>query len=218
MKKFLPALLAALFLLPVTAAETGSDAPQEFEAGRDYRRVTPAQPTNVQPGQVEVLEFFWYGCPHCYQAESHVRAWLESKPAGVTFTRVPATVNRGWVLMAQAYYTAEELGVLDVMHPALFAAFHEDPVMLGSPRQVGAYFMDKTDVTEEQFATAFNSPTVASKVQRADALARRYAVRGVPTMTVNGKFATNPTMTDGYARMVKVVDALAKQELAAQEE
>ncbi|HEX7047685.1 MAG TPA: thiol:disulfide interchange protein DsbA/DsbL [Gammaproteobacteria bacterium] len=212
--------LAFLFLLPaiVVHAEEAPATAQEFEAGRDYRRVTPAQPTDAAPGQVEVLEFFWYGCPHCYQAEAHVIEWLETKPEGVTFTRVPATLNRGWVLMAQAYYTAEELGVLDVMHPALFAAFHETRVPLQTPEALVGYFQQHADVVPADFVAAFNSPTVASKVQRADALARRYAVRGVPTMTVNGKFATNPTMTRGYARMTEVVDALAKQELASQGE
>lgn len=209
--------LALLLLLPAVAAQA-QEAPasaQEFEAGREYRRVSPAQPTDAAPGQVEVLEFFWYGCPHCYQAEAHVSKWLETKPAGVTFTRVPATLNRGWVLMAQAYYTAEELGVLDVMHPALFAAFHETRMPLQTPEQLVGYFQQHADVEAADFAAAFNSPTVASKVQRADALARRYAIRGVPTMTVNGKFATNPTMTRGYERMTEVVDALARQELAS---
>ena len=105
-------LLALALAIPQLAQ--AADAPAELEADRDYHRVTPAQPTDVAPGQVEVLEFFWYGCPHCYQAEAEVNAWLEDKPEGVTFTRVPATVNRGWVLMAQAYYTAEQLDVLDV--------------------------------------------------------------------------------------------------------
>lgn len=218
MQKLVAILVAAFFMLPVAAAETATGDAQEFEAGRDYRRVAPAQPTDAAPGQVEVLEFFWYGCPHCYQAEAHVSAWLETKPDGVTFTRVPATLNYGWVLMAQAYYTAEQLGVLDVMHPALFAAFHEDPVMLGSAEQVAAYFEAKAGVSNKAFADAFNSLTVASKVQRADALARRYALRGVPTMIVNGKFSTNATMAGGYDSMVQVIDALAKQELAAEKE
>ncbi|HEX7029373.1 MAG TPA: thiol:disulfide interchange protein DsbA/DsbL [Gammaproteobacteria bacterium] len=217
-KRIFAAVLAAFFFMPLAHGGEAPATDAEFEAGRDYRRVTPAQPTDAAPGQVEVLEFFWYGCPHCYQAERHVDAWLETKPEGVIFTRVPATLNRGWVLMAQAYYTAEELGVLDAMHPALFAAFHETRVPLQVPEQLVGYFQQHAGVDPEDFVKAFNSMTVASKVQRADALARRYAIRGVPTMVVNGKFATNATMTRGYARLLDAVDTLARRELASQEE
>ncbi len=212
-------LLAAFVLLaaPLHAAEEGTEQ-RALVAERDYVPVVPAQPTSAAPGEVEIVEFFWYGCPHCYQAEKHIQAWLAQKPANVKFTRVPATLNRGWVLMAQAYYTAEQLDVLDVMHPALFAAFHEDRVMLDTPESVAQYFKEKAGVEDDAFAQAFNSPTVASHVQRADMLARRYRVNGVPMLAVNGKFVTDPRRTRGYAQMVDVAARLAAQELAAQSE
>lgn len=205
--------------LPLNAEEQPpvADAPVEavpgLHAGDDYVPVIPAQPTSVSPDEVEVVEFFWYGCPHCYQAEAHVSTWLESKPDGVVFTRVPATLNRGWGLMAQAYYTAEQLGVLDVMHPALFAAFHEQRVPLDDAAALATYFHDKAGVDETTFMEAFDSMAVASRVQRADILARRFRVRGVPMLAVNGKFTTDPKRAGGYQRMVEVADALAKHEL-----
>ena len=210
--------LLAIFIPAHAILHAAEDAPATAPAnapvaGRDYVPLMPAQPTSVAPGEVEVVEFFWYGCPHCYEAEAHIQAWLADKPEHVTFTRVPATLSRGWVLMAQAYYTAEQLDVLDVMHEALFAAFHEDPVMLGSPEQVARYFKEKAGVEEADFAAAFNSPVVASRVQRADLLARRFRINGVPTLAVNGKFVTDPRRAGGYEDMVNVASQLVQWEL-----
>lgn len=222
-------LLAGLLSMPSSAeekAQASADGPGEslastqdqIEEGREFRRVLPAQPTSVQPGQVEVLEFFWYGCPHCYRAEKHVQDWLATKPENVVFRRVPATLSRGWVSMARAYYAAEQLDVLDTMHDALFAAFHVQPQMLGSEERLAAYFKEKAGVDESAFRNAFNSPAVSSKVQHADLLARRYRVSGVPSMVVNGKFQTDPEQARGYDAMIKTVDILAAWELQQQDE
>lgn len=227
MQRQLFRFLAVVFLsctVTSLAAETAPAPPPEQQPAtapldeNAWRRLTPAQPTRVAPGKVEVLEFFWYGCPHCYATEKHVEAWLADQPEDVVFVRVPATLNRGWVLMAQAYYTAEALDVLDTMHPALFAAFHEDNVPLQTPEQIAAYFEAKAGIDKDTFANAFNSLQVASRVQRADQLARRYRVGGVPAMAVNGKFITDPNQANGYADMLEIVDQLTKQELQAQAE
>lgn len=236
MRRFISSFLLALLLSVAAHAAEPESAPAEpptaetapatapapepaiIEEGRDFRRVVPAQPTRVAPGKVEVIEFFWYGCPHCYASEKHIEAWLADKPEEVVFVRVPATLSRGWALMAQAYYTAEALGVLHVMHPALFAAFHEQPVMLGSPERLAAYFEEKAGVDTEAFREAFNSIEVASKVHRADQLARQYRVAGVPSMTVNGKYITDPEQAGGYEAMLRTVDTLARFELQSQEQ
>lgn len=215
---FAVALLAISFVVSdsASAAPGTSEKRSEIEEGREFRRVLPAQPTAVPPGKVEVVEFFWYGCPHCFEAEKHIKTWLEQKPDGVVFRRVPATLSRGWGLMAQAYYAAEELDVLDVMHEALFAAFHTERQMLGSEERLAAYFNEKAGVDEETFRKAFRSLAVASRVQRADMLARRYQVKGVPSITVNGKFITDPEQARGHDRMMETVDTLARWELQQQ--
>lgn len=138
-------------------------------------------------------------------------------PEDVVFRRIPATLNQGWVTMSKAYYAAELLDVLDTMHPALFAAFHENGTMLGNEDQLAAYFQEHGGIEEAAFREAFNSMAVASKVQRADVLARRYRVGGVPTMTVNGKYRTDPDQAGGYAELVEVVDVLVQWERQAQE-
>lgn len=212
--------ILVLGLLPgfAVAAEDPTTTPDAaaaggFEEGREFLRVLPAQATDATPGEVEVLEFFWYGCPHCFAAEEHIDTWLETKPENVVFRRVPATLNRGWVLMARAHYVAEQLGVLDVMHDALFAAFHTERRALADEDALAAYFLEKAGVEDVAFRAAFDSPRVASQVRRADVLARRYAISGVPTMTVNGKFLTDPARANGYAAMVVVADMLARREL-----
>lgn len=208
---------ALLMMLNIACAEDESTAPAQdqgriIEEGKDFVRVLPAQPTATAPGKVEVLEFFWYGCPHCYQAESHIEAWLQDLPDDVVFRRVPSTLSRGWETMARAYYTAELLDVLEPMHPALFAAFHRNGVMLANEEQLAAYFKEHGGVEEKAFLEAFNSPRVASLVQRADALSRRYRVAGVPAMAVAGKYMTDPEKAGGYRKMVDTVDSLVQWE------
>lgn len=211
---------ALLMLFNIACAEDQPAEPQRegriIEEGRDFVRVVPAQPTASAPGKVEVLEFFWYGCPHCYQAEKHVEEWRKNLPEDVVFRRIPATLNQGWVTMSKAYYAAELLGVLDTMHPALFAAFHKNGTMLANEDQLVTYFKEQAGVEETAFREAFNSMTVSSRVQRADVLSRRHRVGGVPTMTVNGKYKTDPNQAGGYAELVEVVDALVQWERQAQ--
>ena len=224
MIRLLQLLGFALLTLNVACAEEEAPQPetggekQVIEEGRDFTRVLPVQPTRAAPGQVEVLEFFWYGCPHCYRAEPAIKQWRENLPEGVVFRRVPATLSRGWVTMSQAYYTAEVLGVLESMHPALFAAFHENSTMLANEDQLAAYFKEHAGVEEAAFREAFNSIQVSSRVQRADVLSRRYRINGVPAMTVNGRYVTNPEMARGYGKMVDTVNTLAKWELQSQQE
>lgn len=213
---------ALLMMFNLACAQDEPDEPategRTVEEGRDFMRVVPAQPTSTAPGNVEVLEFFWYGCPHCYQAEKHVREWQQNLPENVVFRRIPATLNQGWVTMAKAYYAAELLDVLDTMHPALFAAFHENGTMLANENQLAAYFKEHAGVEKADFLEAFNSMTVASHVQRADLLSRRYRVAGVPTMTVNGKYMTDPDKAGGYAELVDTVRVLVQWERQAQQE
>lgn len=211
---------ALLMAFNIACAEDEPAQPEAegrtIEEGREFARVVPAQPTSAAPGQVEVLEFFWYGCPHCYQAEKHIEEWLQDLPEDVVFRRIPATLNQGWVTMTRAYYAAEQLGVLDTMHPALFAAFHENGTLLANEDQLAAYFREHAGIEEAAFREAFNSTAVSSRVQRADVLSRRHRVSGVPTMTVNGKYRTDPNQAGGYAELVDTVQILVQWERQAQ--
>ena len=120
-------LFAFLAALPAAAADPIqlAQAPAQFREGQHYRVLTPAQPTSVAPGKVEVVEIFWYGCPHCYSLEPHLQRWLTvDMPEAAEFVKLPASLNPSWQPHARLFYAAKALGVLDEAHDAVFREMH----------------------------------------------------------------------------------------------
>jgi thiol:disulfide interchange protein DsbA len=205
-RAYLPALLAGLAVLLFAV---GLPA-QEFDEGIDYSVVT--EPTRAEAGDdVEVLELFWYGCPHCYQLEPHIDRWLENKPEGVTFRRLPAAASPRWVPHAKAYFAAEQLGVLDKLHVPLFKALHDDRRKVFTDEQIIAFAAEQ-GIDKEAFAAAYNSFPVDMQVRKAAELVRRYNIDGVPSIVVNGKYVTSATQTGSNARLFQVIDYLVARE------
>lgn len=191
-------------------------AAEEYFEGFQYARINPAQPTAAAAGKVEVVEMFWYGCPHCYSFEPHLQEWLKRKPANVEFVRIPAIFgNKLWRLHATAYYTAEALGVLDKVHEPLFEAIHKGKRKLDSEDELAELFARHGGVEKDKFRTTFHSFTVQAKVGRAADLSQRYGLSGVPALVVNGKFRTDGPMAQTYQGMLNVVDHLVAQESGA---
>lgn len=182
---------------------------QEFDEGIEYKRVDPAQPTNTE--KVEVIELFWYGCPHCFNFEPHLEAWLRRKPDNVEFSRIPAVFNDRWALHARAFYTAEALGVLDRLHEPLFDAIHVKNRRLDSEEEIGAVFVEN-GVEQADFQRTFNSFAVDAKVRRAADLSRRYQIEGVPALIVEGKYRIEGTTAGGLRPMIDVLGYLIDQE------
>ena len=201
---------AALTLMTPTAlfAET-------YVENTHYELVTPAQPTS-SGDKVEVLELFWYGCPHCYHFEPYVQKWLKTKPANVEFGRIPGIFRPEWALFGRAYYTQEALGVFDKTHEALFAAVHELKRKLETEDQLAAFFAEN-GVKDDDFRKAFRSFAVESKVRRAQEMSQRYGAKGVPTIIVNGKYRVGATMpgVQTHANVFKVADYLIQKESTA---
>ncbi len=196
------AFLLALFLpFSVSAAE--------FEAGKDYLTIRPAQPTN-NPARIEVVEMFWYGCPHCFQLEPLIEEWAAKLPDDVNFLRVPAVLSPRWELLAKAWYTAELLGVTDRIHKALFDEIHVKRKRINSESALRSFFVQQ-GVKGEDFDNTFNSFGVAAKVNRARQLTRSYGIRGVPSMIVEGRYRTSATEAGSHERMLEVVDYLVEQ-------
>lgn len=214
MKKRMPwlLLLAGLFLIQTLPASA-----QSYDEGIEYKLISPPVPTE-NPKKVEVVEVFWYGCPHCYHFEPKLVAWLKHKPKNVDFIHVPAVFpNRPlWELHARAYYTAELLGVLDKTHDALFNAIHAKNERLFDIDSL-ANFYAKYGVDKKLFKETMHSFGVQMKVDRARALCQRYGIDGVPTMVINGKYKTFASLTNGEAGMLKVTDFLIKKETKAME-
>lgn len=198
-------LLASLLLAGV------AQAAGTFAEGTDYQVVKPAQPTSVAPGQIEVIEFFSYACPHCFAFEPQVEAWAAKLPANVVFKRVPAPMNPHWNLLARAYYTAEALDVLSEMHQKIFQEIHVKRNFLQTEDAVRELFVSSAGVTAEQFDNAFNSFTVNMKMQRAEVLTKRYKLRAVPSMAVQGKYLITAGRT-GFGGMLEMVNNFVQQE------
>ncbi|WP_297528184.1 thiol:disulfide interchange protein DsbA/DsbL [Thiohalobacter sp.] len=196
------ACLLALFL-PFSASAA------EFEAGKDYLTIRPAQPTN-DPARIEVVEMFWYGCPHCFQLEPLIEEWAAKLPDDVNFLRVPAVLSPRWELLAKAWYTAELLGVTDRIHKALFDEIHVKRKRINSEPALRSFFVQQ-GVKGEDFDNTFNSFGVAAKVNRARQLTRNYGIRGVPSMIVEGRYRTSATEAGSHERMLEVVDYLVEQ-------
>jgi thiol:disulfide interchange protein DsbA len=196
--------LFGLFLLPIGTALA------QYDEGTQYKRLVAPVPT-VDASKVEVVELFWYGCPHCYRLEPDLSKWLKNKPANVVFVRVPGVFRPLWGFHAKVYYTAEVLGVLDQVHPAMFEAMHVQRRKMNSVDEVKALFA-QYGVTSEKFDNAFNSFAVDAKVRRATDLTRRYGLEGVPALVINGKYVTDGVMAHGHNGMLQVTDYLISKE------
>lgn len=202
-------LMASLFalLMPVTAcAETST----EYREGEHYVKLdTPVR--TINPDKVEVAEVFWYGCSHCFHFEPMVHAWAKQQPDDVAFVQSPAMWNAVMKTHAQAFYTASALGVLEQVHQPIFDAINLERNMLRDEDSLAKLFA-KYGVEEDKFRKVFNSFSVKSQVQQADARARGYGISGTPEMVVNGKFRVSTRTAGGQREMLKVVEYLVEQE------
>ena len=203
MSRWIVALLFPM-LVSLTACAEG------FSQGQDYIKLSSPQPTS-SVDKIEVVELFWYGCPHCYHLEPYLKEWLASKPDDVQFVRMPAVLGKRWDLMAKAYYTAELLGVDDKIHIALFKALHEENRKITDVAALQDFFVAQ-GVSAEDFSNTFNSFAVNVKVNNARQMSRRYAITGVPSIIVNGKYRTGVGMARGNENVIKVMNYLIEEE------
>ena len=194
-------------------------APEEWKFSEDthYARMVPTQPTVGGADKIEVAEFFWYGCAHCYDFETYINRWLETKPANVRFVRIPAVWNDLVKLHAQLYYTEEVLdknGKLEnpeQFRSAVFAEYHRRGNRLASEAAIMDLF-ERHGVSNEDFSTTWKSFEVAQKLRVAQDLARRYSISSVPAVVVNGKYRTGASEAGGYPPLMELIDELIVRE------
>lgn len=201
MKKKLVAVLFVILGLPgVVLAQFLEDV--------EYKRI-PQQP--VETGsKIEVREYFWYGCSHCYTLEPFLEKWLKSLPRNAQFVRTPGAFNERWAIHARTYYAFEALGITDKMHHALFRALHVDKKPLFDPHAI-ADFVGQRGGDAKAFLDAYNSFGVQASLNRAINAARALGLESVPTLVVDGKFVTNATLAGGYDRVPQVLDHLIRK-------
>jgi thiol:disulfide interchange protein DsbA len=186
--------IAALFLVAFAAA-----------AQSPFATLMPPQPT--EPGKIEVIEFFWYGCPHCYALEPDVAAWAKKVPKDVSFKRVPAYPSDAWGEGVKIFYTLEAMGLLDQYHQKVFEAMHKENVNLGN-KKLREEWLAKNGIDVAKYSETEKSFSVASKVSRARQLTQSYKVDSVPRVFVNGKYYTSGEQAGGPQRVFPVVDQL----------
>jgi len=181
-------------------AATGAFAQQPFST------LSPPQPTEGG-GKIEVIEFFWYGCPHCYTLEPAVVAWVKKAPQDVVFKRVPAIPSEAWAEHAKMFYTLEAMGKLDEYHQKVFDAIHKSNVNLNN-KKLRDEWLQKNGIDPAKYAEMEKSFSVATKVNRAKQLTYAYKVESVPRVTVNGKYVTTAEQAGSVDRVFQIVDQL----------
>ena len=185
----------------------------KYQEGKHFRRMTASQGTSSAPEKIEVAEIFWYGCPHCYDFDPVLDEWKSGLPSDVAFVRIPVVWSPTHQIHARIMYTAEALGKLDEMHMGIFEAIHQQGSRLTTEDELVALFA-KYNVSEEAFREAFNSFGVSSSVKRAENLGRRYNIRSVPVIVVDGKYATDAPDIRTFDEMIAVTNELVDRERA----
>ncbi|MBI5909604.1 MAG: thiol:disulfide interchange protein DsbA/DsbL [Betaproteobacteria bacterium] len=179
-------------------------------AGVEYRELSSAQPTDAA-GKIEVIEFFWYGCPHCYNFEPVIEPWVKKLPKDTQFRRVPAIFNPEWEQGARAYYALEAIGEGQRLHKPLFDAVHKDTRLKIANEAALTEWLGKQGVDTKKFAAAYRSFSVEGKVKRAAQLTQAYKIEGVPSMAVNGKYVVITDNIKSFEQMLAVADYLVDQ-------
>ena len=192
------ALLLA-FALPVTG--------QEYEQGINYFPLKIPQPVHTGD-KIEVLELFWYRCPHCFELEPYLNKWQKSKPDFIEYVRLPAVLNRSWAFDARVFYTFVALGLVDSLHEAYFAAIHTDRKRIVTVEQLADWVADKGQ-DPQQILDTFNSFGVDSMVAHAADMSGRYETDGVPTIIVDGKYRTKVSLAGGHNELIDLMNYLA---------
>jgi thiol:disulfide interchange protein DsbA len=188
----------------------------KWKAGVNYDPVVPSQPTAVPAGKVEVLEVFWYACPHCYALEPYLQAWRKTKPDYVEFVRVPVMWGPVHRAHAQLYYTLKQLGRND-LDDKVFETLHqqENPLMGNSPEETferQLQFAKQNGIDPEMFRKAYSSFAVNADLVRADEITQRYHVEGVPLIVINGKYMTDVGKAGSHENLIAEINDLAAGE------
>jgi thiol:disulfide interchange protein DsbA len=184
--------------------------PRRPEEGKDYRTLEKRAPVEAQAGKIEVVEFFWYSCPHCNAFEPRLNAWLKNVPADVAFRRVPVAFRDDFVPQQRLFYTLEAMGKVDELHAKVFHEIHQNRQPTDREDRILA-FMEKNGVDRAKFQELYNSFSVSTKARRARQLQDQYQVDGVPAIGVAGRFYTDGTLAGSMDRALQVTEFLVAE-------
>ena len=196
MRKAFSFLLAALLVAPAIAA-----AQPKYE----YTELKPPQPVETDGKKIDVVEFFWYGCIHCYNLEPAIESWSKKLPPDVQFRRIPAIFNARWAHDAAIFYAFEALGVLDKVHRPFFDAIHKDHLRTDDPQALDDW-LQKHGIDPKKFNETLKSFGVQSKTRRAAQLTGAYKIDGTPAMAVQGRYTVSADQGRTREGMLQAVD------------
>ncbi|MBX3665656.1 MAG: thiol:disulfide interchange protein DsbA/DsbL [Burkholderiales bacterium] len=200
------AILLACLLGPGFFAS--ASAQQPVRADIDYRVIKP-QPV-ATAGRIEVVDFFWYGCPHCNNLQPALERWIGRKPADVVIRRIPAILRDSWAPHARIYYTLEALGEAERLHQRVYHGYHVEELHMSKPDVMSAWAA-RNGIDRDRWEQAYNSPEVQRKVEEAAKLTRAYQISGTPSLVVNGRYLTSGNMAESLNGMVAIVDGLVQK-------
>lgn len=196
------------WLLASAFAVLAGTASAQIQQGREFQRIEPQRPA-AAGGRIEVIEFFYYGCPVCYETQPFLSRWLGTAPEYVAIRRVPALSTQAWESFAKLFYTLETLGQVDRLHWPVYDHIHFEDVKLDDEK-IMADWAARNGMDRQKFVETYGSSGVAAKVAQARELLKSYDVRGVPTFIVDGRFLTSARLAGGTQQVIQVVDHLVK--------
>ncbi|MCC8995776.1 MAG: thiol:disulfide interchange protein DsbA/DsbL [Nitrosomonas sp.] len=199
----LPFLLFSFSLLSITNVHA------DLVEGKNYTVLKSPQPTRDE-SKIEVLEFFWYGCPHCDSLHPHVKAWAKTIPADVDFRYVPAIFRPNWTMGAKVFYTIEAMGLLDSLHDKIYQATHREKIDLNDEAVLFGW-IEKQGIDRKKFEDTFRSFSVQNQVAKSTQMSRQYQLTGVPALVVNGKYLTSAGMSPTPDETIKTLNALIEK-------
>jgi len=195
--------------LSIFLAFTLPSAAQEFQEDVNFFPLLVEQPVRTGD-RIEVLEIFWYGCPHCYALEPYLKKWLKNKPEFVEFVQLPAVLNRSWAFDARVFYTFVALGLMDELHEAYFDAIHQDRRRMKNVEQVASWAQEQ-GIDPKLILDTFNSFGVDSMLANATQMSGRYEADGVPTIIIDGKYRTTVSLAGGHNEIIDLINYLAQR-------
>lgn len=203
---FSSALLASTAWLSALPAQ----AQWAFKAGKDYVALERPVPSDAGPGKVELLEFFWYSCPHCNKFEPAFAQWVKDAPKDVVVRRVPIAFRDDFAPQQRLFYTLEAMDLLGSLHGKVFHAVHEERLPLNTEATILAW-IEKQGVDKTKFASIFNSFAVTGKIKKAVQLQNDFRIEGVPSLGVAGRYYIDGTLAGSMERALKVAESLIAQ-------
>jgi thiol:disulfide interchange protein DsbA len=181
---------------------------QKYEEGLDYRVLPVAQPVETK-GKVEVIEFFWYGCPHCYDFDPDLMSWVKRQPKDVVFRRVPVAFRDDFLPHSQLFYTLQVMGKSNLDIKVMDTIHHSNNHLL-TESEIADWAVAQ-GLDRNTFLTTYHSFAVVSKVRAAKQLAEAYRIDGVPTVVIQGKYVTSPSIAGTKAKALLVMDYLVEK-------